>query len=118
MVEVSDVHLRSRKQLVGIPSPQIIEMEDEDPIVEASDKPSLEPETNQVHQTTTNPNPPFPKCLAIQKHQTQAEIDLLGQLKDVSIKIPLIQAIKCIPIYTKIIRDLCLKKLGRKRKDP
>lgn len=34
------------------------------------------------------------------------------------IKIPLIQAIKDIPIYTKTVRDLCLKKLGRKRKYP
>lgn len=34
------------------------------------------------------------------------------------IKIPLIQSIKDIPIYTKIVRDIFLKKLGRKRKDP
>lgn len=30
----------------------------------------------------------------------------------------LIQAIKDIPIYTKIVRDLCLKKPSTKRKDP
>lgn len=35
-----------------------------------------------------------------------------------NIKIPLIQAIKDISIYTKIVRDLCLKKSGKKRKDP
>jgi hypothetical protein len=33
-------------------------------------------------------------------------------------KIPLLQAIKDIPIYAKIIRDLCLKKPGRKKKEP
>jgi len=42
----------------------------------------------------------------------------LGQLKNVSIKIPLIKLSKKIPIYTKTVRDLCLKKPGRKRKDP
>jgi hypothetical protein len=29
-----------------------------------------------------------------------------------------LQDIKDIPIYAKIIRDLCLKKLGRKKKEP
>ena len=34
------------------------------------------------------------------------------------VKIPLLQAIKDVPIYTKAIRDLCIKKPGRKHKDP
>jgi hypothetical protein len=34
------------------------------------------------------------------------------------VKIPLLQAIKDIPIYAKIVRDLCIKKPGRKRKEP
>jgi hypothetical protein len=36
----------------------------------------------------------------------------------VCIKIPLLQAIKDILIYTKIIRYLCIKKPGRKKKEP
>jgi hypothetical protein len=36
----------------------------------------------------------------------------------VCIKIPLLQAIKDIPIYAKIIRDICIKKPGRKKKEP
>lgn len=32
--------------------------------------------------------------------------------------IPLLQAIKDVPIYQKIVRDLCVKKPGRKPKDP
>jgi hypothetical protein len=28
------------------------------------------------------------------------------------------QAIKDIPIYAKIIRDICIKKIGRKKKEP
>jgi hypothetical protein len=33
-------------------------------------------------------------------------------------KIPLLQDIKDIPIYAKIIRDIFLKKPGRKKKEP
>jgi len=36
----------------------------------------------------------------------------------VCVKIPLLQAIKYVPIYTKFIRDLCIKKPSQKQKDP
>jgi hypothetical protein len=51
-VEVSNFHLRSRKQLVGPSSLQITELEDEEPIEEALDKQPLEIELNQELQTT------------------------------------------------------------------
>jgi hypothetical protein len=44
--------------------------------------------------------------------------DIEDELQNVCIKIPMLQAIKDIPIYAKIIRDICLKKLGRKKKEP
>jgi hypothetical protein len=44
--------------------------------------------------------------------------DIEDELRNVCIKIPLLQAIKDIPIYAKIIRDLCIKKLGKKKKEP
>lgn len=34
------------------------------------------------------------------------------------VKILLLQAIRDIPIYAKTIRELCIKKVGRKKKDP
>ena len=34
------------------------------------------------------------------------------------IQIPLFQAIKDIPLYGKAIKEACLKKLGKKKKDP
>ena len=46
------------------------------------------------------------------------QFDVLDELKNVYIKIPLLQAIKDIPIYTKPIQELCLKKPTRKRVDP
>jgi hypothetical protein len=39
-------------------------------------------------------------------------------LKNVCVKIPLFQAIKYVPIYARVVRELCLKKPGRKQKDP
>ena len=42
----------------------------------------------------------------------------MGELQNVCVKIPLFQAIKDIPIYSNFVRELCLKKSGRKRKHP
>jgi len=46
------------------------------------------------------------------------QFDVLDELKNIYIKIPLLQAIKDIPIHTKAIKELCLKKPTRKRIDP
>ena len=40
------------------------------------------------------------------------------ELKNVYLKIPLLRAIKYIPIYTKEFKDLCLKKTIKRKKDP
>jgi hypothetical protein len=39
-------------------------------------------------------------------------------LKNICVNIPLLQAIKDIPIYNKVVKELCIKKSGRKQKDP
>jgi hypothetical protein len=44
--------------------------------------------------------------------------DIEDELRNVCIKIPLLQAIKDIPIYAKIIRDIFIKKPRRKKKEP
>jgi len=44
------------------------------------------------------------------------DFDLLGELKNICIKIPLLQAIQDIPIYAKTIKELCIKKSVRKTK--
>jgi hypothetical protein len=48
----------------------------------------------------------------------QPKFDLFGELKNVCVKIPLFQAIKDIPIYVKVLRELCLRNPGREKKDP
>jgi hypothetical protein len=44
--------------------------------------------------------------------------DLEDEIRNICVNIPLLQAIKYIPIYVKIIRDLCIKNPGKKRKEP
>ena len=47
-----------------------------------------------------------------------SETSLASEHQNIFMKIPLLQTIKEIPIYTKIIKELCLKKLGRKKLEP
>jgi hypothetical protein len=44
--------------------------------------------------------------------------NLLGELQNLHVKIPLLQAIRDVPIYAKTVRDLCIKNPGRKPRDP
>ena len=46
------------------------------------------------------------------------ENDLEIQLRSMCVKIPLLQAIKDIPILAKMIKELCLKKPRRNKKQP
>ena len=63
--------------------------------------------------------PPFPDRLVQAKlPMCIPQFDVLDELKNVYIKIPLLQAIKDITIYTKAIKELCLKNPIRKRIDP
>lgn len=61
-------------------------------------------------------SPPFPERLTIPKLVVYPDFDLIGELKNICIKIPLLQAIQDIPIYDKTIKELCVKKPVRKEK--
>ena len=58
--------------------------------------------------------PPYPERLTLSKSSPQAEFDLLGELQNLFVKIPLLQAMKDAPIYAKTLREYCSKK----SKDP
>jgi hypothetical protein len=45
-------------------------------------------------------------------------INLLGELQNLYVKIPLLQALRDVPIYARTMRDICVKKPSRKIKDP
>jgi hypothetical protein len=62
--------------------------------------------------------PPYPERLVIKKPTTWPEFDILNELKNICVKIPLLQAIKDILVYNKVVKELCIKKPGRKQKDP
>ena len=61
--------------------------------------------------------PPFSERLAIEKPIIHIKYDILNELKIICVKIPLLQDIKDIPIYNKVIKELCIKKPGKKQKD-
>ena len=48
----------------------------------------------------------------------QPQFNLLGELKNIYVKIPLLQALQDVPIYARTVRDLCIRKPGRKPRDP
>ena len=48
----------------------------------------------------------------------QPQFNLLGELKNIYVKIPLLQALQEVPIYGRTVRDLCIRKPGRKPRDP
>ena len=52
---------------------------------------------------------PYPERLSLVKADPQPEFDFLGELKNLFFKIPLLQAMKDVPICARTIRDLCLK---------
>lgn len=62
--------------------------------------------------------PPFLTWLVLEKPLTTLEFYLLGELKNVCFNIPLLQAIKNIPIYAKAIKEFCIWRTERKPKDP
>jgi hypothetical protein len=63
-------------------------------------------------------DPPYPKSLNQDILSIQPKFDFLGELKNVCFKIPLFQAIKDVTIYSKEVREICLRNPGRKQKDP
>ena len=48
----------------------------------------------------------------------QPQFNLLGELKNLYVKIPLLQALQDVTIYARTVRDLCTRRLGKKPMDP
>eukprot|EP00253_Pinus_taeda_P030302 PITA_30302 len=63
-------------------------------------------------------NPPiFPERLIYPTQHTPKETKLLGELKNLFVRIPLLQAIKDVHIYNKLIKEKCFKHPTRIKKD-
>jgi hypothetical protein len=132
-ISIQEIQLRSGKtlnktQLVKKTTPTIIIQEhEEEPVDDLSNGVSLKDviipknKVSKLHQniqTQVLRTPPFPKRLLIEKPIAQLEFDIMNELKNVCVKISLLQEIRDVTIYAKNIRELCIKKLGRKQKDP
>jgi hypothetical protein len=74
--------------------------------------------TVEQHNLDVIPPPPFPERLMIEKPNVYPNFDIIRELKNLCVKIPLLQALQDIPIYAKIIKELCGKKPRRKTKNP
>ena len=129
-VPVHEIQLRSGRVVNDKPKSSVIiheENEEEedsnepmnDAILEDMDIPKNPVHTHPPQEPIQEQRvPPFPERLVIEKPVVHPEYDILNELKNICVKIPLLQAIKDIPIYNKVIKELCIKHPGKKQKDP
>jgi hypothetical protein len=120
--DLNDIHLTLGK-LIRQDSPIIIEEQFKEATPNHTSNNNSCDAINQTFPSTTDQPqlsiyPPFPERLKLDKQIKQFEYNLLDELNNVYIKISLLQAIKKIPIYAKTIKESCLKKSRRKKKDP
>jgi hypothetical protein len=114
------MNLRSGQTVNVQPPPVILEqLDSEGKESEPISKEPKQTDRNQAspvkqHQSET----PYPERLTLSKSSPQAEFDLLGELQNLFVKIPLLQAMKDVPIYGKTLREYFSKKYAKKSKDP
>jgi hypothetical protein len=63
-----------------------------------------EPKLPQNEPPKITKAPPYPEKLVIEKPTTRLEFNILNELKNICVKIPLLQDIKDIPIYSKVFK--------------
>jgi hypothetical protein len=64
------------------------------------------------------PSPLFLEILMITKLTVYPNFDIVGELENLYIKVPLLQALQDIPIYAKMIKELCGRNPIKKIKNP
>eukprot|EP00253_Pinus_taeda_P031891 PITA_31891 len=97
-MEIQEINLRSGKFLSDSqPPPREVE----------EDKEESEPKAI----------PCFLERLFVTVQTTTEETELLGELKHLCVKIPLLQAIKDVPIYNRLIKDKFFRHPGRRKRD-
>ena len=97
-MEIQEINLRSGKTLPDCQPP---------PLEYEEEKQESEPKAI----------PPFPEQLTVTTQPNPEETELLGELKQLCVKIPLLQAIKDVPIYKKLIKEKCFRHPGRRKRD-
>ena len=121
---LNEIQLRSGKVLNKPNSIVVIQEEEkiddqpneEEYIHVQEEIPPHTPQPSEIPQEA-NP-PPYPERILVKKPKVPLGHKLEAKLRSVCVNITLLQDIKDIPIYAKIIRDLCIKNPRRKRKEP
>jgi hypothetical protein len=107
---------------INLRSGRIVEPIVEDAPSSESDKESRERpyvDTKEIDQPILeSTDPPFPERLKTTKPVELPSFNLLGELQNLHVNIPLLQEIRDVPIYAKTMRDCCIRKPGRKPKYP
>jgi hypothetical protein len=111
--QCNDIHLRSGR--IVEPTIADVTSSDKEETKEHDVPEKVQSSSNNAAETTT---PPFPERLALTKTPEPPAFNLLGELQNLYVKIPLLQALRDVPIYARTMRDICVKKPGRKTKDP
>ena len=126
-IPVHEIELRSGRVVNDKPKSSVIiqepneEEEDsnepmDDVILEDVNIPKVPLHTQPPQETIQEQRvPPFPERLVIEKPVVHPEYNILNELKNICIKIPLLQAIKDIQIYSKVIKKLCIKRQERSK---
>eukprot|EP00253_Pinus_taeda_P007789 PITA_07789 len=93
----------------------------QNPTIQKEKRKESTPTTPIVKQPASTSTPPFPEKIQIDKGVEKQillpDYDFLDELKNVCIKIPLLQAIREIPILAKTIKELSIKRPSRKPRD-
>eukprot|EP00253_Pinus_taeda_P004863 PITA_04863 len=116
-IQCNDIHLRSGRIVEPIID-DITDSDKEETRKEKSSNNNAETVESSSNKTAQIAEPPFPKCLALTKTLEPPSFNLLGELQNLYVKIPLLQALRDVPIYARTVRDICIKKPGRKAKEP
>eukprot|EP00253_Pinus_taeda_P036271 PITA_36271 len=105
--ECNDLQLRSGR-IIGTKGDKNVQFENQLP----TEQPLQEEDVvrKQTHDQETTSSPPFPERLIIPRPIEHPDFDILGELKNLYIKIPLLQAIQDILVYANTIKELCIKK--------
>ena len=108
--ECNDLQLRSGR-IIETEGDKTIDIEIQLPLEQPPQREDENKEQNNKQASTSSP--PFPERLVISRPIQPPDFDILGELQNLYIKIPFLQAIQDIPIYAKTIKELCIKKSRR-----
>jgi len=116
-MQCNDIHLRSGRIVEPIID-DITNSDKEEIAKEMSSNSNAETAELPANKVVQTAEPPFLERLTLTKTLEPPIFNLLGELQNLYVKIPLLQALRDVPIYARTIRDICIKKPGRKAKDP